>query len=867
MTGTKTAVGVCLLGAICSCIVTAEGSASWERQTWQTENGLPQNSVHAVVQSADGYIWVGTEGGVARFDGFRFQVFNTESNGAMPSNDVRALAAEKGSGVWAATAGGLVRISGEKVQSFGTSDGLPSLNVNDVFRDAQDRLIAVTASGMAMWNGKDFSRTQPFTKPDANRQPTPQFGADDPLTKAGILCRFEDREGNVWIGTDSQGLTVLRRTKFTVTGQRQGLSADAIRCGYQTRDGAVWIGTTDGGLNRWKEGKLSQLGVAQGLSSDVIIALGEDQDGDLAVGTPDGLDIVRKDKVAVLTSADGLADDLVRSISGDGETLYAGTRRGLTAMKNEQFHTDKFRTYTTADGLGSDLVGATLAEGRERLWIATLGGLSVLEHGRIKNYTVRDGLTSSVITALYRDGSDVLWIGTQGGSLNCYRGGHFEHFPSSAGLPKVIYGITEDGGGNLWMASNTGIYRVDRQRLLDGKGEAVAYGTSDGLRINECSGGGHPALWKASDGTLWFATPKGVASMTPEQARLNQAPPPVVIEALRIDDRESGTEGRLTIGPGHTRFAFEYAGLSFVAPQKVRYRYQLEGFDKNWIEAGTRRVAYYTNLGAGTYTFHVTARNNDGIWNLQGAQTQFRLEPHFYQTIWFYCLCAMAGSFLIYGAYRWRVRQVALRYDAVLAERNRIAREIHDTLAQGFAGVSVQLELISRLMGRSAEAAAEHINEARKLVKRSLNEARRSIWELRSQSATVEDLPSRLSHLTHQSLGSGDCRIAFNVTGTLRPLPQSVEDELTRIAEEAVRNAQQHGQAKTIDLKLSFDQRAVRLSVGDDGKGFEVGSELGPGEGHFGLAGMRERAEAIGGMFRVESSAGKGTVVTVEALV
>ena len=782
----------------------------------------------------------------------------------MPSNDVRALAVDQRGGVWAATAGGVICLRGNKLVSFGMAEGLPSLNVTLVFKDGKGQIAAGTSSGTVVWNGERFTPARKAMPSDANSTGPLRLSADDPLTQAGILCQTIDREGNIWIGTESQGLTVLRKNKFSVMGLRKGLSSDAIRSLYETRDGAVWIGTNSSGLNRLKDGDISHFGVAEGLSSDVIIALGENARGDLVVGTPDGLNILCDGKITILTSADGLADDLVRSISNDGNTVYAGTRRGLTAMRDGQF-----RTYTKADGLGSDLVGATLPGSDGQLWIATLNGLSVLDHGSLRNYTVRDGLTSSVITALYRDHDQVLWIGTQGGSLNYFRHGRFQHFDASARLPKIIYGIAEGSGGDLWLSSNTGVYRVNRERLLNGMGEAVAYGTSDGLRINECSGGGHPSLCKTRDGTLWFATPKGAASMTREQAKLNLLPPPVAIESIMVEDEEQQGGSDLTVAPGRSRFAFEYAGLSFVAPQKVRYRYRLEGFDKNWIEAGARRVAYYTNVPHGNYTFHVLARNNDGIWNLEGARMQVRIEPHFYQTIWFLCLCIAAAGLTVYSGYQWRVkqrvRQVAGRYDAVLAERNRIAREIHDTLAQGFAGVSVQLELISRLMGKSTEAAREHLNDARTLVKESLNEARRSIWELRSQSVGSEDFASRLSSLTHRESRTADCRITFNVKGALRPVPASVENEFVRIAEEAIRNAQQHGAAKAIDISLSFDQHFVRLSIADDGPGFNLDRHQGPRQGHFGLQGMRERAESVGGELRVESRPGEGVVVTVEA--
>lgn len=833
--------------------------AEWERQTWQTENGLPQNTVHAVLQSASGYVWVATEGGLARFDGYRFQVYSTETTPALPSNDVRALANDRRGAIWAATAGGLVRMLGNQLKVYGRESGLPSLNITSVYTDGGGQVVAETSGGDAVWDELRFRAASGRGNPAANATSAIRFADDDPLTRAGILSQMVDREGDIWIGTETAGLTVLRRARFTVFGQRQGLSEDSVRCVLQSRNGSVWIGTDRNGLNRWRDGVLSHVGVSEGLSSDVVISLGENAAGDLLVGTPDGLNVIRNGRVSVLTSADGLSDDLVRSVSNDAKCVYLGGRRGLTVLGEGDF-----RTYTEADGLGSNLVGATLPA-QDALWIATLHGLSVLRDRRLKNYTVRDGLTSDTITALHQDRRGNLWIGTAGGSLNCFRNGRFEHFSAAANLPAVIYGVSEDDVGNLWLSASTGVYRVGRDQLLNGSGEAVPYGTADGLRINECSGSGHPSLWKTRDRSLWFATPRGIAVMTEKQARVNSVPPPVVIESVRIDDDDVTPSSLLAVSPGHSRFTFEYAGLSFAAPQKVRYRYCLEGFDKTWTEAGNRRAAFYTNLPPGNYRFRVIARNNDGIWNTEGAVLSLRLQPHFYQTRTFLLSCLAATALLIYAGYRWRVRQVALRYNAVMAERSRIAREIHDTLAQGFAGVSVQLELIGKLLDLSTEKAREQILEARHLVRSSLNEARRSIWELRSDPDQMQNFAARLSSLTHRAPGEDSAPVRFTVHGDLRPLPPKLEDEWVRIAEEAVRNARQHGHAREIEVVLTFSGKLVRLSVSDNGSGFDLHERKSAREGHFGVDGMRERAESVGARFQMESNPGHGTAVIVEA--
>ena len=348
---------------------------------------------------------------------------------------------------------------------------------------------------------------------------------------------------------------------------------------------------------------------------------------------------------------------------------------------------------------------------------------------------------------------------------------------------------------------------------------------------------------------------------------MNGVPPPVAIESVSVDDRSFDPALLREVSPGHSRFSFEYAGLSFVAPQKVRFRYKLEGFDREWTDAGTRRVAYYTNIPAGNYRFRVLARNNDGIWNEKGATLQFRLLPHFYRTYWFAALLLSVLCMLGYGGYRWRVREVEARFNAVLEERNRIAREIHDTLAQGFVAVSVQLEIVARLLSSSTENAKEHLNQARVMVRDSLSEARSAIWELRSQSAENEDLAARLSKMAAQVTASSAIKVRLEVHGTYRPLGRVVEDELVRIGKEAVTNAVRHANAEHIDIELAFEPKKLRMTIADDGQGFAPeASGRGPA-GHFGLQGMRERAAHIHAALTVHSTVGQGTRVSLEATV
>jgi two-component sensor histidine kinase len=449
------------------------------------------------------------------------------------------------------------------------------------------------------------------------------------------------------------------------------------------------------------------------------------------------------------------------------------------------------------------------------------------------------------------------------------RGDQFVSFTSRSGIAAdVIYRILEDQQGNLWFSSNKGVFRVNKDELERvSKSEvssvnAVFYGPADGTLTRECSGGGHPAGWKTADGRLWFATIRGIAVIDPANIPLNTVPPPTVIEQILIDNQPVTLGAPLNFSAGSTRFDFHYTAPSFIAPENMRFKYKLEGFDNDWIEGGVRRVANYTNLRPGNYRFRVIAANNDGLWNEQGALVDFYLKPHFYQTYWFLILCALLLAGVAWALYRMRVRQMSSQFGAVLAERNRIAREIHDNLAQDILGISVQLELVARLMPAATEKAKTHLDRARILVRNSMAEARRYVWDLRSQESQTKDLPTALSDLTRRLTADNEVQSVVQVTGAFRPLPSSIEGNLLRIGQEAINNAIKHAEAQRILVDLNFDTAVVRLSIRDDGRGFDVGTEQ--TDGHFGLIGMRERAEQIGGKLSINSEKGAGTEVIIE---
>jgi len=972
----------------------ATAVANFGRQTWVMENGLPQNTIQAMVHTRDGFVWLGTEVGLVRFDGSSFAVFDRNSNPALPSNDVRCLLETPDGSLWIGTSDGLARWKNRIVTHYSTVNGLPGNGIRSMSLDASGALLLITDAGMARQSGDRFQVYGDWPAGSVIAETTaqgeieftryvPQFagvpageGSDpwrqaalragipkeslafrallksgeiavgskgilalerdgkllsrltvgkdlpgsriqllladregslwvgtnsglarlvegklqrlpvtDPLASVSVLSLMEDPEGNLWVGTESDGLHILRDQRFRTVGAREGLSNEATTAVVEDGAGALWVGTSGGGLNALRgsgRGTIKSYSVRDGLLSDVILSLAAAPNGDLWVGTPDGLNRIRKGHIDAYTSSDGLADDFIRSLLADGDgSLWIGTRRGLTHWSDPASGPNgtggHMETFTQANGLGSDLVGALAHDSAGDLWVATLAGLSRLRMGRITNFTVADGLSSNVVTALLPRANGALLIGTQDHGWSQWNGSHFTA-TSSGGKAQgqalaqtSIHAILDDGLGHLWFATGNGIARCDCSASRGGMASAdcshwIEFGAGDGLRSRETATNSHPSAWRSHDGHLWFATPKGLVEVDPAHFPVNTAPPPVALERFTVDDVPMLLGGPwLRIEAGHVHFEFDYAGLSFVAPQKVRYRFMLEGFDKGWTEAGTRRTAYYTAIPPGKYTFRVQAANNDGLWNAAGSALYFELRPHFYQTFWFYgLLLALAGG-LVAWLLQLRLQRAEGEFKAVLGERGRIAREIHDTLAQGYVGISVQLEVLAELLRQNrTEAAAKHLDLTRGHVREGLADARQSIWALRSQDADETTLPVKIRRLVETEDGHG-IEAKFSIFGAYRPLPPGTEREIQRVAQEAIHNVRKHAGARHLSVQLEYGSAQIALEVRDDCRGFAADGEPESSAGHYGLTGMRERAVNIGGRLEVTSELGSGTVVRLKA--
>jgi hypothetical protein len=468
---------------------------------------------------------------------------------------------------------------------------------------------------------------------------------------------MEDREGSLWVGTYNAGLNQFWKGKFLNYSIRDGVPVRTIRAMLTAHDGTVWAGAEGGGVLHFN-GKKFVTFKKNKLPSDYIRSLFEDSHGSLWIGLREGLAQYHNGNFYVYTTKDGLSQNYIRVMGEDHEGhLWAGTyNNGMNRFENGRFVNYQQK------GMPVNLIRSILVDHTGVIWVGSNEGLLRWQNGLGTTYTSKDGLPAEPIFDMIEDSEHTLWLGSYGGGLVRLKKGKFHCYTAAQGLfNDVVMKILEDDYGNLWLGSLKGISCVSKQMLDDftnGKTDRIqctSYSSSDGMIVSECTG---PSGCKTSDGRLWFPTSKGIVVVDPKILHKNKLPPPVVIERVVVDRADYSPYQYGLFSPGNGQVEFHYGGMSFIAPQKVNFRYMLEGFETEWRNAGTRRSAFYTNLSPGMYTFRVTACNSDGVWNESGASFTFELEPHFYQTSWFYgiILILICGAgFALHRLRVWRL--------------------------------------------------------------------------------------------------------------------------------------------------------------------------------------------------------------------
>jgi signal transduction histidine kinase len=816
----------------------------------------PLTLVRSVREDRDGHLQVTGGGGLLRLEGEQFQLIlgPEKMRGLIPNS---MLCDSRGE-VWLGGNKGIIHLKRDgRIESFISGSGLPTEAVGEMIEDRDGNVWAGTNVGLLRFENSTFV----------------SLPKDNLGTSSSVGAILEDREGNLWIGKNV-GLERLRDNQFVTYGLPEGLPSNEPTVVYPARDGRIWIGFRDRGLYMFLGGHQRSYTMQDGLPSNTILAIHETRNGDLLVATPAGLTRMHDGHPNNYHFPDTLNRTQVYDMLEDSSgRIVVANASGVWLWIN-----DRPRQLLPGGPLTND-VPLVLLEGRDgSLWAGTHGnGLWHIPSpyqntSEPRLYTVKDGLGSNQIRGLVEDTAGTLWISTFGGGLNTLHDGTFRHYGSREGLlTNNIANALDDNYGNLWLNTTRGICRIPKQQLIDfdegkiSKISAVNYGISDGLRSSQCAPGflSRAVAAKSNDGRLWFPTSLGVSVLDPHKLPIKSSGANVRITEMLSDGTRHALHQNIRLRPGARSITFHYLSIYLTAPETVKYVYKLDNLDAAWMAAGDSRSVTYSRLPRRHYTFFVRGF----IPGQPPSETSLTFEvlPHFYETAWFWTLCAGTFVAIGYAAYQVRIRGLHSRFSLVLQERARLAREIHDSLAQGFVGILSQLDAVADTLGEDLTATREQLDFARKMTRHSLNEARRSVMNLRVCAAEDEDLPTALHVAVGSCVGRSEVNLKFEVDGANCKLESELQRNLVRIAQEAVVNAIRHAQPRSIRIVVTVGAHRVQLRVIDDGCGFEVPDSFNPNTGHFGLIGMQERAQRIGARLKICSRTGHGTEVEIEA--
>ncbi len=961
---------------------------------WQTEEGLPQNSVTCLLQAREGYIWFGTYAGLVRFDGVRFTVFDSEGHPGLANNRITALFEDRQGGLWIGhETGNVTRFEQGVMQEVRLPPAVGRSEILSIAADAEGaiwilnregwlarlergttiappsgptalvnsyglvlaregtlwclrrgRLDLVNEDGIRHWTPPGHSAQTPVQAISYARagglwvsidgqvrrtdsaawleEPPDQpwnieavgclaelaggglvigtrerglylrdaTGRNEHVSEANGLGQgwvrsvFEDREGNIWVGLGNGGLNAIHSVSFEGVNPPDRWGGRSVLSVASGRDGSLWAGTEGAGIYRWQDGTWKSYGQAEGLVNRYVWCVAETKKGQLLAGTwGGGLFLWNGERFLPAPGLEKITRPVTALLPGEGDEMWLGGTDGVA-----RYEAGRVTWLREQDGVRLTDVRCLARRGADEIWIGMNGGgLAVLHAGRLRHFSKADGLGSDFISCLYLDQRGEIWIGTAGGGLVRYREGRFARIGSRQGLPSAnIASMQEDERGGVWLGSSAGVLQVAKAALdACASGDAsnvvvTVHGVGDGLETAECSGGFQPASCRTADGYLWFPTRRGLVRVHPAALVTNPLPPPVCIERFLCQGAEirlpaGKVTAPLLIPPGRERFEFQFTALSFVAPEKVRFRYRLQGLERDWVEQRQRSVAY-SFLQPGDYVFQVIACNSSGVWNDTGAQLAFTVLPHFWQTWWFRilfyattCLTVAGGVWLETRRRLHRRVERLERQRAVERERTRIAKDIHDDLGASLTRITMLCHSARKELD-NPEMVGKHlarIDTTAREVTRTMDE---TVWAVNPRHDTLDSLAIYIVRFAQDFLGPADVRCRVNMPLTLPawPVGAEVRHNVFMAYKEAINNIVRHAHAHEVKIALHPNASGFDLVVEDDGQGFDPAqvraaaqSRSGRPAGRNGLGNMQTRLGEIGGAVEMRSAVGCGTTV------
>ena len=930
----------------------------YTRSVWKVQDGLPEDTVQALAETSDGYLWIGTTGGLTRFDGTRFVLYGLNAPHSPGVNSVFCLEPSRDGGLWIGTeGGGLLHLLKGQVRSYGAAEGLTDSFVRSVVEDRHGVVWVGTDNGLFQVEGGQVKRVE-------------MAAGMEPLA---VHVISEDRQNRIWVGgsrllsiTDGKQLfyglpgsyssnrvkTVLQTTDGTVwVGTVSGLErlsgqkfervpevAGTVRTLKETSDGTLWIGTIGNGLWIYKGGVFSRLKSL--LPGNTVLKIFEDDSRQVWLGLQDGLVRLGRTPVREVPLPGGSDADF-ETISGNGDSSLWVVASGVyiihdgvaspyrfkelpNVMVRNIFRDREGDLWVGTDGSGAyritprgvvhysapreltnNFIRAFLESRRGEMWIATDEGVSRLTTQGAQHFNMKDGLVYFSTRSLFEDDAGDIWIGTDQGlshwhkgtfvhdaatealrhekvwsnyedpthtlwfgtrdhGLFRYQNGRIAQFTTAQGLASnSIYQILEDPQRRFWLSGPNTISSLDERQMHE---EEIAsehlsvsiYTMPYGAEDAQMYGGRQPSGYLDPNGSVWFPSNKGAMHIELEDP-VTPVVPRLVLEGVSLDGRDLPPASIIQLPSEMKRLEFHYASLSLRPQEGIRYQYRLEGFDKDWVYAGTSLTAFYTNLPAGSYRFRVAVFDVANPALMTETSVGVQRAQVVWLTWWFITLCVAALVLAAFGIYRLRMHQVRLRFRAVLDERSRLAREMHDTLIQGCTSVSALLEGVASQQTKNHELQEDLLRHARAQVRTTIDEARHAVWDLRHEESTALELSTSMKAIAAQTTMEFGVAVHCAVEGEVFSVPAVVSRELLMVVREAVYNSVLHGNARQIDIQVRYEPEQLALAVVDDGVGFDVAKP--PVEGHYGITGMRERMQRVGGVFGLRSAPHSGTRV------